>query len=339
MKFSLRRVGYHIVFWLFVFALFAFLYGHRNANYLDKLILQIRFAAFEISFVYFTLYYLIPKFLLKKKLFQFSSLFIIVLFLTLLLEAFAMIIMDVEKVDLDFVLRNITSSSFYWLALENTFVVILAVTIKFLKNWYLDQIEKTELEKKQLESELELLKSQVNPHFLFNTLNNINTLVFIDQQKTYDSIIKLSELLRYMIYETKADKVFLKDEIAYLKNYVELQRIRFHEESFIDFQVNGDLSKIMIAPMLFIPFVENAFKYCKKENDIHPGISITINVSPDKILFKIWNYIKNTKFEHQTGGVGIENTKKRLNLVYPKKHRINISDDGRKFIVELELLK
>jgi len=224
-----------------------------------------------------------------------------------------------------------------WLAFENAFTVTLAIAIKLIKYWNQNQKEKLEMEQENLRSELELLKKQINPHFLFNTLNNINTLVFIDQQKTYETILKLSELLRYMIYETKAEKVLLKDEVEYIINYVELQRIRYKDQQFISLEIEGLVGNQLIAPMLFIPFVENAFKYSSKRAPQNPGISIKFYLTTDIVQFEVRNYTqKNTK-SSVNGGIGIENTLKRLELIYPGLHKISIKDEESFFVVALEI--
>lgn len=311
-----------------------FLYGNNSGNYQTKLLLQAKFAIIEISYVYFILYYLMPKFLLEKKTLTFITVFILTFPLVLLLENLAMAFPNYNNISIDKLYRSITTSSFYWLALENLFVIILAFSIKFLKSWYVSQKEKDILERKNIESELNLLKMQINPHFLFNTLNNINSLVFIDQQKTYDSIIKLSEMLRYLTYETKSDKVLFKNELKMISNYIELQRIRFKHDNFIKFSIEGKTGKERLAPMLFIPFIENTFKYCKKKPDKLPGVKISFKIKNNQIHFHTTNYFHPKKDEPETG-IGIENVKKRLSLMYPNRHKLYIRQQKHIFSVFL----
>ncbi|PLX00220.1 MAG: histidine kinase [Marinilabiliales bacterium] len=243
---------------------------------------------------------------------------------------------DVHKISIETISKDLTAPSFYWLALENFFVIILAFSIKILKQWYVSRKEKELLEKKNLESELKLLKMQINPHFLFNTLNNINSLVFLDQQKTYDSIIKLSEMLRYLTYETKSDKVLLGDELKMISNYIELQRIRFKNKDFIHFSISKEInSGYMVAPMLFIPFVENTFKYCRKNIDREPGIKISFRVSGNCLIFQSTNYFNPDK--EQNEGIGIDNVRKRLHLLYPGRYTLVFRPCGHIFSVLLTL--
>lgn len=335
-KNKIKRILTHVVFWMVIFSGFMFLYGYRNENYLDKLFLQMRFAFIEILYVYFVIYFLIPRYLLKNRTLVFFAYFTSSFMLTLLLEQFFMAFWNNTKISLFIIPNSFSSPSFYWLALENLFVIILASSIKLVKQRYENQRETDELKRKNLETELQLLKSQINPHFLFNTLNNINSLIFINQQKTYETVIKLSELLRYMIYDTKAEKVFLKDEINAINNYVELQRIRLQDPDYISFQIDGLPNNIRIAPMLFIPFVENTFKHGKKDIKDRPGIRIIFEISKDKLVFKTQNHIKE-KQDNQKGGVGIENAKRRLELIYPNSHILSISSEKGVFIVQLTI--
>jgi LytS/YehU family sensor histidine kinase len=179
---------------------------------------------------------------------------------------------------------------------------------------------------------------QLSPHFLFNTLNNICSLARKKSEKTETALIKLSEFMRYMMDETKEDKVSLSKEIEYLQNYIELQRLRFTEGIKIDFKVMGDSTPVMIEPMLLIPFVENAFKHgigVQEESEIWIDLSIT----GDKLIFTVQNQIhpylgENLPDEH---GIGLRNVKRRLELLYPGSHDLTITDDNNIYKVILEI--
>jgi two-component system LytT family sensor kinase len=329
------RILIHVSFWIVVFTGFMFLYGYRNETYIDKLFLQIRFAFFEILYVYFVIYFLIPRYLLKKKTILFFGFFSVTFILTLLLEQLTMTYFS-KAFSTSTYLKSLLNPSFYWLALENLFIIILASSIKFTKQWFQNQRITEELKRKNLETELQLLKSQLNPHFLFNTLNNINSLIFIDQQKTYDTVIKLSDLMRYMIYETNTELVFLNDEIEAVKNYIELQRIRLKNHNYIDFSVKGNPNSIRVAPMLFIPFVENAFKHGKKESSENTGIQIHFEITKTKLFFSTQNQIKQ-KQNTEKGGIGIENAKRRLQLLYANSHQFSIKNHNNLFTVQLTI--
>ncbi|GAB1414833.1 hypothetical protein MASR2M117_02390 [Paludibacter sp.] len=191
-------------------------------------------------------------------------------------------------------------------------------------------------EEKQ-KAELESLKSQVNPHFLFNTLNGIYALALEKSEKTSEVIIKLSGLMRYNISEIQKDKVLLKNEIEYLRDYIELQKMRLENTVVIRFDTENINMEMFIAPLLLIPFVENAFKYGVNPKQVSE-IFIQISRIKDVFLFIVSNEkvdIQNTDIKNETG---IINVKRRLDLLYPNKHELNIRETDEKYVVELKLV-
>jgi LytS/YehU family sensor histidine kinase len=187
--------------------------------------------------------------------------------------------------------------------------------------------QKAELDKQKLAVELDLLKSKLNPHFLFNTLNNIDSLIHHNSEEASAALIKLSDIMRYLTYETSSDLVELKKEVEYIHNFIELYRIRIKNSEDIRFEVQGDLN-VMISPALFVPLIENAFKFSSLRNK---RTSINIQLSSDNgvVILEISNlYEKNSNIS-ETGhsGYGIINLKKRLDLTYPDKHQL-IVDPG-----------
>ncbi len=178
--------------------------------------------------------------------------------------------------------------------------------------------EAIQSEKEKLETELKFLKSQVNPHFLFNALNNIYSLAVLKDPQTPESVMQLSEILRYMVYDSNEEKVPLKSEIQYIQNYVDLKRLK--DSRGLDLQLDLDASAehLMVAPLLFIPFVENAFKHSKIENLNKGFIKIKMHVQENRIDFSVINSLPDEEFTKDTvGGIGLENVIKRLDLLYP----------------------
>jgi len=221
------------------------------------------------------------------------------------------------------------------------FIIIFGLSIAyfFLKEWSRVEKMRSELAAVQLDTEVKFLKSQVNPHFLFNTLNNLFSMA---QKKgnddVADGISKLSGMMRYMIYESNAELVPLKDEIAYLEDSILLSKLRYaDDEAIVRFDHPADIRDVFVAPMLFIPFVENAFKH-----GIAIGrsseIDISIAITNKKLVFSCANEIYNVnKMEDEKGGIGLENVKRRLELVYPGKHALSIKTDNDKYIVDLAI--
>jgi two-component system, LytTR family, sensor kinase len=198
--------------------------------------------------------------------------------------------------------------------------------------------QKSKLEKQNLRGELALLRSQINPHFLFNTLNNIHAFTHKDADKTAFSIIKLSEIMRYMLNESESERVLLEDEIAYVKSYIALQNIRFSETEYVFLEIEGDPAGINIAPMIFVPFVENAFKHGdKRQKD--SGVKVSLRISKTDIIFEVCNLKRKIKSEEieEKSGFGLENLRRRLELTYPDSFILDIQDKQNEYITKLKI--
>ena len=202
--------------------------------------------------------------------------------------------------------------------------------------WIEASKQKIELEKRNLQLELESLRSQVNPHFLFNTLNNIDALIVSQPQKASAMLITLSDVMRYMLYQTQNTTVTLDMEILHLQNVVALHRIRFSQSDYIRFDNNVSDSNKTLVPLLFLPFVENACKYASFNAEL-PVITISLIQSNNTVTFTCSNFFNqnNTVGSNENGGIGLENVKKRLQMLYKNKHTLNIVNDGNRFIVTL----
>jgi two-component system, LytTR family, sensor kinase len=213
---------------------------------------------------------------------------------------------------------------------------IYAVLIKLAIDWYEAQKLKTELINRNQASELALLRSQVNPHFLFNTLNNIYSLVYKKSEDAPEAVMKLSSIMRYMLYDATSDKVLLEKEIEYLKSFIELQKLRLRQQDFVEINIHGVVNGRTIAPMLLIPFVENAFKHSSK-NAPNPGIRINLIIEPQQIQFIVTNHIRKSSETagDPSGGIGLHNIQRRLDLLYPGKHSLVITEDQDIFTVKL----
>ncbi len=194
---------------------------------------------------------------------------------------------------------------------------------------------KTKLENEKLTSELAFLKSQINPHFLFNSLNNIYSLAYQKSDKTPEAVMKLSEIMRYMLYESNEATVKLDDEIRYLQNYIELQKLRFKDKAYIKFEIDGETNDKRITPLILISFVENAFKHGIATDKDNP-IKIVLNVSSNKLFFQVVNR-KSVQNKDETGGIGLLNVKRRLDLLYDGEFRLHIDDHESIYNCELYL--
>lgn len=242
--------------------------------------------------------------------------------------------------------RGSESRPFHLLHARALLNMILPVAILLLSTAYKTssialkrEKEATALKNEKLKAEMKFLKSQINPHFLFNALNNIYALSYVKSERTPEMILKLSDMLRYLLYESSEDKVPLKKEITYIQNYIDLQQLKDDNKANIEAQFEVDNENHMIHPMLFIPFVENSFKHSKIE-DLEKGwINMQLTAGDDSIRFHISNSIPGTEYtKDKAGGIGLQNVKRRLNLLYPDKHELNIQKSDYSFSVTLNLL-
>lgn len=213
----------------------------------------------------------------------------------------------------------------------------IALVIRGFIAWFGDIKMKEELAKKNFEAEMALVRSQINPHFLFNTINNIDVLIAKDAEKASQCLNKLSDLLRYAVYETKSERIPLATEIAYIEKYVELQKIRTSNPDYVDFRAEGNANGVMVSPMIFFPFIENAFKHTGNKKAAS-SIRVNVSVKDRTIFFECENsYHPNGKSEPEFGGLGNELVRRRLALIYGEKHELRTTDDGKIYKVELTL--
>ncbi len=202
------------------------------------------------------------------------------------------------------------------------------------KQWLLQQRQLLQAQQEKIIAELQLLKAQVHPHFLFNTLNNIYSFSLDRSPKTPELILKLSSLLSYMLYDCKAEEVRLEKEVAIMKDYIDLEKERYGDTIEISWNVEGDSMDNFISPLLMLPFLENAFKHGASEQIEKPWMGVDISVANHVLKCKITNS-KNEIIAHRSNGIGISNVKKRLELLHPGKYELKINDEGDFFAVSL----
>jgi LytS/YehU family sensor histidine kinase len=298
--------------------------------------------------VYFNLYFLIPRFLEKGRYIQYISLLI----LTILATASFLVcgyyataawsgkdfreIFQLDPGDYFYIFKNNTLSS-------TIASMTLAMSVKLTKNWISSKRRQQLLEKEKTETELKFLKSQFNPHFLFNTINSIFVLIHKNPDMASDSLAKFSDLLRYQLYECNESQIPLKQELAYLENFIELQNLR-HDHDNLDVKVQVDHhhpGNLFIAPFVLIPFIENAFKHVSRGKDKANWIKMGLYVEQQELHFEISNSTSSEPepsvelLQHQ--GIGLKNVQRRLDLLYPAKHRLNIQDSEYQFRATLHL--
>lgn len=218
------------------------------------------------------------------------------------------------------------------------FVMIMALStaIKTVQQWQVTEQRVISAEAGKASAELSFLKAQINPHFLFNTLNNIYSLAITNNPNTAESIMKLSNIMRYVTDDVTEDFVSLQSEVACIEDYIDLQRLRLGSKTRVNFNITGSIAQQKIAPLLLMTFVENVFKYgVSKQHE--SDIDINLRVADDTIIFMCVNSVFERKENIERTGIGIANTKKRLEQLYPGRHILNINNDNNQFRVVLTL--
>ena len=335
---------YHIIFWTIYFIFNTLRWGSYFDDYIYSLRSNTLGFPIHITLVYLNLFVLMPKFVYEKK------------YLTYILLVFvSILIMVFIKFNLTYYLLSTnvwpegpgetdTFSLNYVVEMfiGELYVVTFVTAIKITMDWLKEHKRLTDLEKLQLETELLFLKTQISPHFFFNTLNNIYSLAIEKSDKTPKIILKLSELMRYLLYETKLKRQSLENEILCIQNYLDLERIRYGELLTINMNISGDIKNKKIAPILLLSFVENSFKHGANKNIGKIRIDIDIEIIEDFLYFSISNPSPAiTKFKQRfdtKGGIGLKNVQKRLSLGY-KKEEYNLRFDNKKnlFTVKLKI--
>lgn len=219
------------------------------------------------------------------------------------------------------------------------FVMAFVGLIKFVEDYFELEARSRELENRQLTSELRFLKAQINPHFLFNTLNNLYYLAINQSNQTPEVIAKLSGMMRYMIHESNAEKVPLNKEVEYMENYLDLEKLRLNEEVPITFEVEGDVASARITPLILIAFLENAFKHGIGNNGGNSWITVSLKVNDNTLNYIVVNSMlqHNEKTVREASGLGLANVRRRLELSYPKQYKLEVKEDAERYRVHLKI--
>jgi two-component system LytT family sensor kinase len=342
-NFFLRKIVIHSIFWVLVLIFFTYLLGVPNEDFFDPGFFSVFLLPVTIATTYIMIYYLIPKYLLLKRYLMFTVYSIY----TLILSSFAIVISSfyglIFLMDMNYnKMPPVGRSMLFWMV-GVYLVVVLAIAFTLLKQYYSSLTENKVLENSILEAQLMLkeqelhyLKMQVHPHFLFNTMNTIYGHALKKSEETPDMILKLSNLLDYLLYQVDKPEVSLKSEIDHIKDYIALEKMRFRGNLMINMDLPLNTENITIAPMLLIPLVENSFKH-GEQIDGKLFIYIKLNVDEEKLWFSIKNSIKIEQKQNRTNGIGLKNLEKRLEIMYKENHSLLIQRNSSSFEAQLSL--
>lgn len=343
-EFLNKRPVLHLVYWSFFVLTGSFVFSYQqNFPYLFYLLNFLVHLPVFMLFTYVVVYILVPVFLLNRKYWEFSLSLAVAATIAAFLRIFigryvyyALFIPEIlhpkEWVNADIFLLNLI-----WISGP----VILFAMFKYYKNWMNTQKLANEAERKQLAAELQVLKAQLNPHFLFNTFNNLYVLALQKSDKTPVAISKMSDLFHYVLYECNAIEVPVSKEIKLIEDYIELEVLRYSDRLTITFEKEIDNPDCQVPPMLLYTFVENCFKHGCSPDAGRPWINLLIRVRKNSFEFQAVNSIPQSNYPDNTvqGGVGLANIQRRLELIYPDKHQLIIRKEHGKFFVNLIIQK
>jgi len=329
---------YHTLFWIFYYFLIVLLfYSLTKSPSINFYLRLIPFIACDMVLVYLNLYILIPRLLLKKKYLEYISL------LTAGIVAIGSAIIYIEKL---YVYRGSVEyapaaifnfPNLFIRCFEQVYLIGITTSIKLVKEWLKHQQLAKEKEKHYLQTELNFLKSQIQPHFFFNTLNNLYSLTLKKSDQAPEIVLKLSDLMSYMLYESNAPQVSLLKEIAYLQNYLEVEKLRFGHRLTVSFTMGGEMSQLSIPPMILILFLENSFKHGVKNNLQQIKIEISIEVDSHFLYFKVTNPVSELSDTSQNNGIGLKNARRRLELLYGNDFVLDTKTWNKTYIVSLKI--
>ena len=334
-----KRWLYHLLFWLLYFGLTVVLYLSLRE--------KLKFAAYimialqivvQAGFCYLNFYVLMPRLLFARK-YAFYILALIGIFsLCPLIVGIAdyIYMLNFEDTPKD-KLHIITYGSWILGIITFLYTAGLATGIKFVKDTLVNQQLQKEREQHYLETELKFLRTQIQPHFFFNTLNNIYSLTLKKSDQAPEIILKLSDLMSYMLYESTAPLVPLSKEIDYLRNYLDVEQLRFGNRLTISFTIEGLTAGIQIPPMILILFLENSFKHGVKNNISDIALTIRLRVEADYLVFHVENPVTEEEKDPHAKGIGLKNVRRRLELLYGDRHTLDIREEGKRFIVTLKM--
>lgn len=287
------------------------------------------------AFAFYTFYtFLFNRYLQKQQLHKAIALGLSLAFISALLGNLSLYLL------LDFNIECHKTSNFVAIPIM-TFIGIIfgsiALVFKGFITWYKEIKLKEELLEKNHKTEMALVKSQLDPHFLFNTINNIDVLILKDPNEASSYLNKLSDIMRFMLFETKAGKIPLNNELLYIEKYIELQKIRTSNSNYVNYKIDGNPEGKHIAPMVFIPFIENAFKHTDNKK-LENAINIHIQVQEDSTILDCTNKFSNLRKQKvDSNGLGNELIQKRLHLIYPDSHSLETIQEDNQYHVTLSI--
>jgi two-component system, LytTR family, sensor kinase len=329
---SRQRIYRHIAYWCFWLLLYASINStNSTTSFSTWIYLELVIMLIKLPYTYLMIYFLVPQFLLKRRYYHFFfwGLLVTAIGGSAVWSIHYYIFSGFEHYNKP---ESFFSATFFYKSMDLVYVATFPIILKLQQFYQQQEKQNREIIEQKLHAELELLKNQLQPHFLFNTLNNLYAMVLTNDKNAGRAVLHLSSMMSYMLYECNGNAMALEKEIEHLKNYIELEKIRYGKRVTISFECGGNIESKDIAPLLLFGFVENAFKHGVGKNIDEAWIRINCWVKNDTLDFLIENSISNDEYDNKegittNGGIGLQNIKKRLALIYPQQHDLKIESN------------
>lgn len=328
----------HIAYWVLLILFFGFFWGSDEGYYRNFLFSEAILMPTKMVMVYWTIYYIIPQFLFTKRYTELLLIFSASLAITaiiLRLQAYYILIPLWGMYSTEH--ETLSIYRIVQFAADTNTVMVIPLAYTLVKEWLKKQIESHELAQQRTTAELQLLQNQIHPHFLFNSLNSLYSLVLKKSDQAPDMLLKLSSLMRYQLQEANSEKVSLQKEIEYLQNYIALEKMRYGKRFELHFATNGNWDKLQITPLLLLPFIENAFKHGVSGAIVPAWLRIEITVTKRKVHLLVENSIALANEQNLVSGIGLKNVRRRLALSYPNKYQLTTKNDKDSYLAILKI--
>jgi sensor histidine kinase YesM len=334
----------HVAFWLVALGFYTVYFARETGNYMQSLLFVCLLLPVAMGTTYFTIYVLIPRYLFERRYGRFLLYLTYTLIASIYLELVLVWVVFILIAGLDLSAVNAEMRDVVNLGVGLYLVVFLAAAINLFQRWYRMQAAnaaltraKLEAELKLKEAELQLLRAQIHPHFLFNTLNNLYGLTLERSDRAPEVVLSIADMLDYMLYRCNAPRVALDDELQYLRNYLALEGLRYDDRVTVSFDIEGETAGLEIAPMLLIPFVENAFKHGVSQDAGRAWVKIILEIEGQLLRFSVANSRPENASPGFTEGLGLQNARRRLDLLYPDQYELNLAAQVEEFRAALTL--
>ncbi len=330
---------YHIWFWIGYFSFNLIRWGSYFDDYWYSLKSNLVEFPLHIILVYFNIYFLIPKFILSKKYKSYIFFFIISLGLVYVIRTELNYFLVTKNIwpEAETTQEAFTFNHIIAVILGEVYVVAFASAIKLTFDWIYEKKRSEELEKVQLKTELNFLKSQIQPHFFFNTLNNLYALTLEKSDAAPSVVLKLSDIMQYVLYDANEPLIPLFNAINYIQNYLDLERLRYGDRIKTSTDIIENIDDVLVPPLLFLPFIENCFKHGAKNND-----NLEVNISFENVLdkwliFKVENTFNQLNDSDSKHGIGNQNVKRRLELLFPNNFELKTTIKENNYCIQLKI--